>query len=65
MELNEAAVLRFPMRKSLVVWITRDGAAWSVISGDHGWLFGSQRAAEFEAQWLSRNLGLPIRAVTS
>jgi hypothetical protein len=63
MESNDAAIVRFPMRESPVVWITKDGAAWSVISGDHGWLFGSRLEADRDARWLGRNLGLPVRTV--
>jgi hypothetical protein len=59
-----ADIVPFP-RRSLAIWIARDGAAWLVLVGNHGWLFGSRREAEHDAQWLSRNLGLPIRVVAS
>lgn len=57
-------VERFPMRRSRAVWITRDGGAWLVLAGEYGWLFGSRVEADRDAQWLARNLGLPIRAAT-
>jgi hypothetical protein len=63
MESNDAAVVRFPMRRSLAVWITRDGPAWLVLAGEHGWLHGSRQEADRDAQWLGRNLNLPVRAV--
>jgi hypothetical protein len=56
-------VIRFPMRRSVAVWITRDGPAWLVLAGDHGWLHGSHADADRDAQWLSRNLGIPVRTV--
>jgi hypothetical protein len=58
-----APTLRFPMRRSLAVWITRDGPAWLVLAREHGWLFGSRVEADAEARWLSGNLGFPIRGV--
>jgi hypothetical protein len=61
---NTAAVVRFPMRRSPAVWISREDQAWLVLAREHGWLFGSRREADIEAQWLGRNLGLPIRAAT-
>jgi hypothetical protein len=63
MESNVTAVARFPMRRSLAVWITRDGPGWLVLAGEHGWLFGSRQEADRDAQWLAHNLGVPLRAV--
>jgi hypothetical protein len=57
-------IARFPMRRSAVVWVMREGIAW-LVAGDHGWLFGSREEANRDARWLARNLGLPIRAVAS
>ena len=34
---------------------------WLVLAGDHGWLHGDLHEAFEDAQWLSENLGLPIR----
>jgi hypothetical protein len=66
METNNTAVaLRFPMRRSAAIWVMPEGQAWLVIAAEHGWLHGSRQAADDDAQWLGRNLGLPIRAVTS
>jgi hypothetical protein len=56
-------ITRFPARRSLAVWITRDGPAWLALAGEHGWLHGSREEAECDAQWLGQNLGLPVRAV--
>jgi hypothetical protein len=61
------AVVRFPMRKSPAVWIIPDPddpASWLVVAHGHGWLFGSKNAADEDAQWLGRNLGLPVRATS-
>jgi hypothetical protein len=56
--------IRFPMRRSLAVWIMPEGPAWLVLAREHGWMFGSRREADIEARWLSSNLGLPIRSAT-
>jgi hypothetical protein len=56
-----ADVISFPMRRSLAIWITRDGPAWIVLAGEHGWLHGSRDEAAADARWLARNLGLPLR----
>jgi hypothetical protein len=64
-ERKTARITHFPMRRSLAVWITRDGPAWLVLAGEHGWVSGSRQEAEGDAQWLGRNLGLPVRAVAS
>jgi hypothetical protein len=54
-------VVRFPPRSSAAIWVVREDQAWLVIAGAHGWLAGSREQAIEEAQWLSRNLGLPVR----
>jgi hypothetical protein len=51
-----------PRRAPAAVRITREGKAWLVIVGAHGWLHGDERAARDDARWLSKNFGLPIRA---
>jgi hypothetical protein len=56
-------VIRFPTRHSACVWIMREGAAWLVRAGAHGWLHGSHYEALADAYWLSRNLGLPVRSL--
>lgn len=58
-----SSVLNFPLRRSVAIWITREGPAWLVLAREHGWLFGSHSEAEVEARWLAANLGLPIRNV--
>jgi hypothetical protein len=58
-------ITRFPMRRSAAIWLMREDAAWLVLAGDHGWLFGSREEAHRDAWWLARNLELPIRAVAS
>jgi hypothetical protein len=37
------------------------GGAWLVLALEHGWLHGERSTAIADAQWLSRNLGLPVR----
>jgi hypothetical protein len=54
-------ISHFPMRRSLAVWLVRDGPAWLVVAGNHGWLFGSREEAAREARWLAHNRGYPIR----
>jgi hypothetical protein len=61
---NDAAIVRFPPCRSAVVWITREGPAWLVLAGEHGWQHGSRDAADEDAAWMARNLGLPVRTVT-
>jgi hypothetical protein len=63
MESNDRTVVRFPMRRSAAVWIARDGPAWLVLAGEHGWISGSREEADREALWLAQNFGLPVRAV--
>jgi Bifunctional DNA primase/polymerase, N-terminal len=48
-----ADIANFPMRRSLAVWICRDGPAWLVLAGNHAWLHGSRREARRDAQWLA------------
>jgi hypothetical protein len=60
-----SAVTRFPMRRSLAVWVRRDEAAWLVLAGSHGWLHGDRASALADARWLSRNRGYPIREVSA
>jgi hypothetical protein len=62
---NDAAIVRFPGRRAAAIWIAREGQAWIVIAGSHGWAHGSRPEADRDAQWLGHNLGLPIRAITS
>ena len=61
---DSITVERFPMRRSRAIWITREGPAWFVLAGENGWLHGSRGEADRDAQWLARNLGLPVRAVS-
>jgi hypothetical protein len=55
-----AAVIRFPPRFSHAIWITRQDTAWVVLARGHGWTFGRRGQALVAAQWLARNLDLPI-----
>jgi hypothetical protein len=54
-------VVRFDSRRSVAVWLTREGPAWLVLAGDYGWLHGSYEAARADAAWLSKNLGFVVR----
>jgi hypothetical protein len=56
-------IVRFPRRNSFVIWLLREANAWLVVSGDHGWLFGSRREAISEAHRLARIFNDPIREV--
>jgi hypothetical protein len=50
-----------PRRAPAAVRITREGKAWLVVVGAHGWLHGDERSALADARWLASNFGLPIR----
>jgi hypothetical protein len=56
---------RFPPRRFAVVWLLLDCGEWSVLARGHGWVHGSYGSAIADAQWLSKNLGLPIRVVAA
>jgi hypothetical protein len=60
---TDAAIIRFPPRRSVAVLIMRDGGGWLVLAGSHGWIHGDAEAARSDAQWLSQNLALPVREV--
>jgi hypothetical protein len=59
-----AHVISFPQRAPFAVHVTREDAAWLVLVGAHGWLFGSHFDAHAEARWLSKNLALPIQEIS-
>jgi hypothetical protein len=54
-------IVRFPARHAAAIWLFREGAAWLVLAGEHGWLHGSSDNALRDATWLAENLSLPIR----
>jgi hypothetical protein len=56
-----ARVVRFPTRRCAAVWILEHDGGWLVLARDHGWIHGDRRSALADAQWLARNLGLPMR----
>jgi hypothetical protein len=56
-----SAAIRFPNRRAASVWLTREGPAWLVLAGDHGWVHGDHAAAVADAEWLSENLGFAVR----
>lgn len=59
---GSAMIERFPMRRAACVRLLREtGGAWLVLALEHGWLHGDRRSAFADAQWLGRNLGLPVR----
>jgi hypothetical protein len=65
-DVKSSLLIRFPARHSKRVWITREStSAWLVLAGSHGWLHGDYRAAHADAEWLSRNLNLPIRSAVA
>jgi hypothetical protein len=59
--LSDCRLVRFPPRRAAVVWLLLDRDGWLVIARDHGWSFGDFPSALADAQWLSQNLGMPIR----
>ena len=59
---NSAVVIRFPPRSAQCVRLLREtSGGWLVLAAAHGWEHGDRRAAVADAQWLGRNLGLPVR----
>jgi hypothetical protein len=58
-----ADVIRFPGRRSRVIWLLHECAGgWLLLVGSSGWLYGDLFDAIAAAQWMSANLGgLPIR----
>jgi hypothetical protein len=55
-------VLEFPRRRFFAIRVIDDGdAGWMVLAGPHGWRHGDAASAFFDAHWLARNFGLPIR----
>jgi hypothetical protein len=53
-------IIRFPPRRTAAIFVCKDGDEWLALARGHGWSFSSRSEALNEAQWLSRNLGLPI-----
>jgi hypothetical protein len=59
-----ADIIRFPPRRSAAILVHEVAeGGWIVLAQYHGWTHGDARSAFADAQWLSRNLGLPIREV--
>jgi uncharacterized protein with LGFP repeats len=59
-----ASIARFPSHRSRAVWVFPGGdVAWWVVAGSHGWIHGDVESAWADAEWLSNNLGFPIRPV--
>ena len=60
-------ILRFPLRRtgSILIVRKRGGDGWIVLARKDGWSFGSRADAMAEAQWIARNLGLPVRELVS
>jgi hypothetical protein len=45
--------------------ILPDAGCWLVLANAHAWIHGNAKAARDDAQWLSQNLGLPIREIVA
>jgi len=62
-----ARVLRFSLRRvgTILVCRERNDDGWLVLHGSHGWLHGDRDDARADAIWLARNLGCPVRELTS
>ena len=56
---------RFLPRRSAAIRIIRGADGWMVLAGAHGWIHGDAESARRDAQWLSKNLSLPVREATS
>jgi hypothetical protein len=56
--------LRFPPRRAAAIFVHEVAeGGWIVLAHEHGWTHGDARSAFADAQWLSRNLDLPIRGM--
>ena len=61
-----AAVIRFPMRSAVCIWILPEtDGAWTVLAGDHGWIHADYHAAREDARWLAQNFDLPVRLASA
>jgi hypothetical protein len=49
------------MRRAACVWLLLDCDGWLVLARDHGWIHDDYYSALADAQWMARNLGLPVR----
>jgi hypothetical protein len=57
-------VVRFPPFRLAAVFVLNTADGWLVlVPRGHGWLHGDRRSALQDAQWLARNLELPIRGI--
>jgi hypothetical protein len=57
-----ARVIRFPARNAAAIFVREaPEGGWLVLARDHGWQHGDRAAAIRDAQWLAKNLSLPIR----
>jgi hypothetical protein len=67
MQTTTPSLVRFPARRAAVVWLIHQEyePGWLALAGEHGWTHGSSAAALTDAEWLSRNLGLPVREITT
>jgi hypothetical protein len=54
-------VVRFPPRIEAVLILPEPLRGVYLVAREHGWVFGSRRDAEREAQAISRTHTLPIR----
>jgi hypothetical protein len=59
-----ANIIKFPERGPFAVRIRREDSAWLVVARDHGWLHGSRREAEADAEWIARAYGVAVEANT-
>jgi hypothetical protein len=62
--MTRAQIIRFPARKAAAIFVTeaREGGV-VVMAVEHCWLHGNSSGAFEDAEWLSKNLGMPIRVV--
>jgi hypothetical protein len=55
-----AGIIKFPERGPFAVRIEREDSAWLVVSHDHGWLHGSRREAQADAERTARGYGVAV-----
>lgn len=61
--MSAAVVVRFPPRRSQVVWLLPERlGGWVVVLREFGWLYGSRAEAVREATQLARSHGLRVLA---
>ena len=55
-------LIEFSRRRFYAIRVVEDDDGLLVLAGPYGWRHGDAFSAFADAQWLSRNWGLPVRS---